>query len=222
VSTDQTTGANDPDEDAGAHPPPPDQLGSSGATADRGRVDDHESPAQPERPERAKPLRAFLDYLSPEPEHPPKRFPEPFEDLAAKLATDDAELAAELLADAEALFAEPNERIESAERRATTLQGAVAIAAAVTVTGGGLLLDPDKIEGKCWQIAFAIGLAALVMTLVATAVRALGATAKRVTVKSPSHDDGVYHRRRSRVRAPRRIVPRGSCMPTASTTRSRA
>src|SRR4051794_17010034 len=51
------------------------------------------------------------------------------EEVAAKLATDDDALASALLAQAEKTAAEPHERADGAERRATTLQGAVAIAA---------------------------------------------------------------------------------------------
>jgi hypothetical protein len=113
--------------------------------------------------------------------------------LRERLATTDDELADELLVDAERLFAETDARVESVERRATTLQGTVAIAATVAFTGGGLLLDPSNVSGHGWRTAFAIGLVLLVVLLVATAFRATGASARTFNFTSPS-DDEIFER----------------------------
>jgi hypothetical protein len=135
------------------------------------------------------PFRCVADYVHPVPWDPPERFPQSLDTLRARLSTDDDKLADELLADAERLFAETEDRVESAERRATTLQGTVAIAATVALTGAGLVLDPAKLRGDDWRTAFAFGLAALVLLLVLTAVRATGASTRVFNFTTPSDDD---------------------------------
>ena len=104
-----------------------------------------------------------------------------------------AELA---LAEAEAIFAEPATRIESAERRATTLQGSVAIAASLFVGGSGLLIDPAKIHGHGWRIAIALILAAFLACLIGCALRALGATSRVFEFEEPGYER-VYLRAHS-------------------------
>lgn len=108
-------------------------------------------------------------------------------DLAARLKTDDPDVAKALLDEAEAMYKEPADRIESAERRATTLQGVVAVAASVAVASGGLLLDPTKIAGHGWRIAIAAILLVFVLCLLACAVRALGATTRIFRFLQPGH-----------------------------------
>lgn len=123
------------------------------------------------------------------PADPPERFAtEPLADLAAKLRTDNQELAAAILAEAEATYAEPQDRIESAERRATTLQGTVAIAASVALAGAGLLLDPGRIQGHLWRIAFGVLLILFVICLTGCAIRALSVTARIFNFEEPGID----------------------------------
>jgi hypothetical protein len=106
-------------------------------------------------------------------------------ELAMRLRTGEPGVARAILAEAEAAFQEPVDRIESAERRATTLQGAVAVAASVVVAGGSLLLDPGKLHGQGWRIAFAAVLFAFVGSLTACGVRALGATSRIFRFRDP-------------------------------------
>jgi hypothetical protein len=130
-------------------------------------------------------LRPLWDYVM-VPADPPERFAtESLADLAGKLKTEDEDVARAILAEAEAIYAEPQERIESAERRATTLQGTVAIAASVALAGGGLLLDPSRIRGQCWRIAVGGLLAAFVICLLGCAIRALGATTRIFNFEEP-------------------------------------
>lgn len=136
--------------------------------------------------------RALKRDLRPEPSEPPRRFAEPAAgELADKLADAPSEM---LLSEAEALFAEPQARIESVERRATTLQGGVAIAATVALTGGGLVLDPTKLQGLGWRIAFASGLALLVLALVLTGARALSASSRSFAFRAPADSDQLMKR----------------------------
>lgn len=132
-----------------------------------------------------RPLRAVREYLTLDPE-PPTRFSESLEDLVERLQTDDEQLASELLSEAEVIFAEPTARIESAERRATTLQGSVAIAATVALAGTAVVLNADNIQGAGWRAAFAVGLGIVSLTLVAAGLRALGATSKVFQFRNPA------------------------------------
>jgi hypothetical protein len=49
------------------------------------------------------------------------------------------------------------DRTAAAERRATTLSGAVAIAASLTVSGASLVLDHTKVPEQGWRLGFALG-----------------------------------------------------------------
>lgn len=106
-------------------------------------------------------------------------------ELASSLATADAGTAKAILAEAEAIHAEPYARIDSAERRATTLQGTVAIAASAAVAGGGLLLNGDSVRGDGWRLAAAVMLIAVVAALLACAVRAVGVTGRIFQFEEP-------------------------------------
>lgn len=133
-------------------------------------------------------LRWLWDYVF-VPADPPERFAtESLADLASRLRTDAPDLAAAILAEAEATYSEPQERIESAERRATTLQGTVAIAASVALAGAGLLLQPGRIVGDLWRIAFGVLLILFVICLTGCAIRALGATARVFNFEEPGID----------------------------------
>jgi hypothetical protein len=65
---------------------------------------------------------------------------------------------------------------EGVERRATTLQGVVSIAATLAVAGAALLLDPSKVDGLSWRVILALFFACLLYCLIATAYRATQAS----------------------------------------------
>src|ERR1700753_1417159 len=65
----------------------------------------------------------------------------------ARLQTDDPGVAREILEEARRLSDGVFVSAEGVERRATTLQGVVSIAATLAVAAGALLLDPTKIHG---------------------------------------------------------------------------
>ena len=95
----------------------------------------------------------------------PSEFNEPLDQLIERLSTDDALTAATILEEAQAISAEATSRIDSAERRATTLQGTVAIAASLVVAGAGLPLRPSKVTDRDWRIVLLIVLVAVLDVL---------------------------------------------------------
>lgn len=97
------------------------------------------------------------------------------EEVAAKLKTASPGVADAILAEAERVALEPFERAEGAERRATTLQGAIAIAASFGIAAGALLLDTNKIHSHEWRQAFAAISLGFVFCLVASGFRAVSA-----------------------------------------------
>lgn len=99
-------------------------------------------------------------------------FKEQPEEIAKALRASDASIAQDILEQAQDLFREVSDRAEGAERRATTLLGAAAIAGSLTVGGGGLLLDGPKIS-EGWRIALSLGYFATVGALIGTALRAV-------------------------------------------------
>lgn len=112
----------------------------------------------------------------------PVEFTEGHEELVERLrppeGPDAAERAAEVVAEARATFTAAEVRGEGAERRATTLQGAVAIAASVLLAGAALLGDPTKVHGYGWRLGLGILLILVTVCLVGAGARALGATAR--------------------------------------------
>jgi hypothetical protein len=62
------------------------------------------------------------------------------------------DLASNFLEEATALAAYRDDRIKTAETKATSLMGAVAIAASLVVAGGGLILDTSKVAGVWRQV----------------------------------------------------------------------
>ena len=88
----------------------------------------------------------------------------------------DARRAAELLDEAQEIYERAEDRAAGATTRATTLQGAVAIATSLLLAGAGLVLDRAKLQGTGWRIAFAVLLLAVTFSLVMTGLRALSAT----------------------------------------------
>jgi hypothetical protein len=123
-------------------------------------------------------------------------FREDEEELARRLKTSDAKLAAALLAEADELARRPQEDSESIDRRATTLQGAVALATTVALTGGALLLDPTKLRSEGWRITFAAVLAGVVIAFVASGMRALGASSRTLPWSYPAFED-IFRRAES-------------------------
>jgi len=94
------------------------------------------------------------------------------EEIAKALHGSDPSVAQDVLELAQELFREVTERAEGAERRATTLLGAAAIAVSLTIGGAGLLLDRHGVSGG-WRVAISIGYFASIASLIGTAVRAV-------------------------------------------------
>jgi hypothetical protein len=92
---------------------------------------------------------------------------------------DDPDQAHALLKEAQALYQSAAERAEHAERRAASLQTAVAIAFTFSLAGAGILLDPTKVRGVWWPRAIALVFALTIGALVMTATRSLSALTKR-------------------------------------------
>jgi hypothetical protein len=159
--------------------------------------DDAEMPEKRPREKWPVLLRGPADRYHPVPWNPPERFPQSLGVLQERLATLNENLADELLADAERLFDEAEARVASVELRATTLQGTVAIAATVALTGGTLVLNPTQIHGNGWRAAFALGLAGLVLLLVLTAYNATQASGRVFSFTTPSDDD-IFARAKER------------------------
>jgi hypothetical protein len=99
----------------------------------------------------------------------------------------------ELLAEAQQIVDDENDRREHVERRATGLQGAVAIAFGFALAGGGLLLDANKLPSSAWRTLVAAAYLLTVLCLVATAIRALRATV-RVHAYHYPHPEGPVQR----------------------------
>jgi hypothetical protein len=134
------------------------------------------------------PLKKAYRYIFVPAQVPTAYSNEAFDDLAARLQSSDAEVTELVLDEAKEIYKEPRERIDSAERRATTLQGTVAIAASVAAAGGGLLLDPTRVKGEEWRVGFGILLALFVVCLVVCGIRALGATSRTFVFQNPGVD----------------------------------
>lgn len=88
----------------------------------------------------------------------------------------DEQGAAEILAEAREIYDRAEERAAGATTRATTLQGAVAIAGSLLLAGAELILDSTKVHETGWRVAFAATLLAAIVALVMSGVRALSAT----------------------------------------------
>jgi hypothetical protein len=100
------------------------------------------------------------------------------DEIAARIATADEPLATALLEEAQSHFDTAHDRAESAERRATTLQGAVAIAASLMFAGAALLLDSSKVRDTSWRVAFGVGLLLVITCLIMAGYRAVTATSR--------------------------------------------
>jgi hypothetical protein len=125
----------------------------------------------------------------------PTAFTEPHEELVRLLTPRktagkwDEERTKEILDEAQSIFEQADERGQAAERRATTLQGAVAIAASLILAGGALLADPAKVQGDGWRIALAVGLVAVTFCLVVSGARALATTSRIHVYHAPTQTD---------------------------------
>ena len=106
---------------------------------------------------------------------------------------------AEILDDARELFRVPFERADAAERRATTLQGAVAIAATFTLAAGSLVTDADKVGSHGWRVAFAVAIAVVVFAFVIAGVVALQATSRIDAWSYPDEQERFLQMKTQRV-----------------------
>jgi hypothetical protein len=140
----------------------------------------------PSGPSRWQRLR---EWVRPPAKPPPVRFNESSEELLVRLGTPRPEVVSDLLEAATAAFNEAAERAESAERRAATIQGAIAIAASLTLAGGSLLLDASKVPSHPWRTVIAVGFALAVLLFAIAAWRAFLVTWPRFMWASPAAAD---------------------------------
>jgi hypothetical protein len=144
----------------------------------------------PERPpSRRSRWQRLCEWVRPPAKPRPVRFNESSEDLLARLGTPSPEIIPDLLGAATEAFNEAAGRAESAERRAATIQGAIAIAASLTLAGGSLLLDASKVPSHPWRIVIAIGFALAVLLFAIAAWRAFLVTWPRFMWASPAAAD---------------------------------
>lgn len=99
-----------------------------------------------------------------------------------------------VLGEAREIFERPFQTTAGVERRASTLQGAIAIAATFVVAGGGLLLNTSEIQTGGWRIAFAVVFVLVIMCLVFSALRALRATSRVLVWHYPDEEDLLLRR----------------------------
>jgi len=140
-------------------------------------------------PSRASLWQRLCDWVRPPAKPPPVRFNESSEELLARLGTPQPEIVSDLLSAATEAFNEAAGRAESAERRAATIQGAIAIAASLTLAGGSLLLDASKVPSHPWRIVIAVGFASAVVLFAIAAWRAFLVTWPRFMWASPAAAD---------------------------------
>jgi hypothetical protein len=115
------------------------------------------------------------------------------EEIAEQLRVADTAHSALLLAEAEEVDRRMHADAESLERRATTLQGAVAIAVTITLAAGGLLFDRTKLSSSEWRISFAALLLSSVVSFIASGLRALGASSTTYPWAYPGFNDIFQH-----------------------------
>lgn len=100
---------------------------------------------------------------------------------------DSDEVASILLAEAEEIDREPRRRRDGAERRASTLQGAVAIAASFGVAAAALALSDDGISGW-WRYPVATCAFSFVLCLAVAGERAISALGRTHLWNYPHED----------------------------------
>jgi hypothetical protein len=124
-------------------------------------------------------------------------FPETLDELKVQLTTTNPGRAQAILSEAQAACDRMQDRIDGAERRATTLQGSSAVAASLALTGSALLIDPSKIHDVGWRLGFGLVLAFVTLAFVLCAYRATLASTRvhvwfvptdRDLLKRPSQD----------------------------------
>lgn len=133
------------------------------------------------------------EWIRPQSSPTPLRFNETSQDVLSQLGTPNAAVIDELLAEANAAYQEVEVRAESAERRATTIQGSIAIASSLTLAGGSLLLGSGKVPSHPWYIAISVGIALTVVFLAVAAWRAFLVTWPRFLWASPAVVEIVEH-----------------------------
>jgi hypothetical protein len=138
-------------------------------------------------------MSRLMDWLTPPASPPPRHFNESSAALLARLGSPKPGVTKQILAEAQAAYDEVADRAESAERRATTIQGAVAIAASLSLAGGSLLLDANKVSSHGWRIAFSAGFAIALGMLAMAAWRAFLVTWPRFMWASPAFSEIVGH-----------------------------
>jgi hypothetical protein len=138
--------------------------------------------------------RRVYEWFRPPAEPKPLRFDETSDELLARLGKPNGQVIDELLLEAQAAYAEVSERADSAERRATTIQGSIAVMASLSLAGGSLLLG--KVPTRGWAIALGGGLAVTVLVLAIAAWRALLVTSPRYRWASPAVPEIVDHARK--------------------------
>jgi hypothetical protein len=137
--------------------------------------------------------RRLGDWFKPPSHPPPEGITQSWDDLRTALGTPEHDVVEELLAEAKAAYQEVTERADSAERRATTIQGAVAIAASLALAGGSLLLDASGTPSHPWEIAISVGFALTVVLFGVAAWRAFLVTWPRFMWSSPAVTDIPRH-----------------------------
>lgn len=119
---------------------------------------------------------------------PPTDFPEPEEDLEEQLRGATGPLGIEVLRQANEYYEEAFDRASKAEQRASTLLGAVAIAASFTIAGATFLLDSEKVSSAIWRSLFAAIYSMILVSLFATALRSLRALSVQVWAQPDVRD----------------------------------
>lgn len=125
--------------------------------------------------------RSLYDTLA-LPVSEPTDFTEGEDALAAELMprtgdeTQDAVRATEILTEAQTIYQRAEARAFGAETRATTLQGAVAIATSLLLAGAAFVVGGTELQSTEWRAVFAVVLVGATVALVMSGLRALSAT----------------------------------------------
>jgi hypothetical protein len=137
------------------------------------------------RDDRDRDLRWLLQWFAPLPNRPARRGSPGRDELEKNVPPiSDPAIAADLLEEAKAVMAMRDHRITSAESKATTLVGTVAIAASLVVAGSGLILDPNRVT-KGWREALIVLVGAVLLFLLMTGYLASRALFHVRTLKRP-------------------------------------
>jgi ElaB/YqjD/DUF883 family membrane-anchored ribosome-binding protein len=137
-------------------------------------------------------LASLRAWVKPPAAPPALRFNETTDEVLEKLGTPAQDVVEQLRLSANAAYDDAGARAESAERRAATIQGAIAIAASLVVAGGSLLLGTSAPAGS-WRTPIAIGFGLAVTLLAFAAWRAFLVTWPRFMWATPSANDTFEH-----------------------------